>query len=201
MILKIRDPNTNQFIPIPCLQGPQGPQGVQGPQGEPGMPEPIYVHYIYFNYIGANDGSFQINFIIINNEEDSYSANTVDSDGSKEDLTPDIAYQSYRLWNALDSIKPSGPIGVSGSRKSSGGQMYMAQSIKAYIQSYDDGDEKRLITLNSTGLSNNSNFGEDTVDFSCGLIQDTDGTGWPSGNLDDYCHQKFTIVDSVIRLA
>lgn len=196
MILKIRDPNTNQFMPIPCLQGEPGPQGPQGPQGEPGMPEPIYVHYIYFNYIGANDGSFQINFIIINNEEDSYSTNTVNSDGTKKDLTQEIAYQSYRLWNALYSIKPSGPIGVYGSRKSSGGQMYMAQSVKAYIQSYDDGDEKRLITLNSTGLSDNSSFGSEKVDFSCGLIQDTDGT-----NLDDYCHQKFTIIDSVIRLA
>jgi hypothetical protein len=107
-----------------------------------------------------------------------------------------VAYQSYRLWNALSNIKLGGPIGVYGSRKSSGGQMYMAQSVKAYIQSYDDGDEKRLITLNSTGLSNNSNFGEDVVDFSCGLKQDKNGT-----NLEHYCHQKFTIIDSVVKLA
>ena len=100
------------------------------------------------------------------------------------------------MWNALSNIKFGGPIGVYGSRKSSEGQMHIAQSIKAYIRSYDDGDEKRLITLNSTGLSDNSSFGSDTVDFSCGLIQDADGS-----DVNNYCHQKFTIIDSVIRLA
>ena len=36
-ILKIRDPNTGEFVAIPAIQGEQGPQGERGPQGEPGL--------------------------------------------------------------------------------------------------------------------------------------------------------------------
>ena len=39
-ILKIRDPNTGEFIAIPAIQGERGPQGEQGPQGEKGEQGP-----------------------------------------------------------------------------------------------------------------------------------------------------------------
>ena len=41
-VLHLRDPNTGDFMPVPCLIGPQGPkgdtgeQGIQGPKGDKG---------------------------------------------------------------------------------------------------------------------------------------------------------------------